>query len=44
MTVKELKERLEIFIEDGYGDSEIFDKSLYGLKIYIIIDNEEVYL
>lgn len=44
MTVKELKEKLELLIEDGYEDNEIFDKSYYGLKIYVIIDNEEVYL
>lgn len=45
MTVKELKEKLEILIEEGKGDYKIFDGSYYNIVVVEVKDDyEEVWL
>lgn len=45
MTVKELKERLEILIEDGKEDYKVYVDEVFNEFIFYINDKEkEVYL
>ena len=45
MTVKELKEKLEILIEEGKGDYTIFDGSYYNIVTVDVNDEyKEVYV
>lgn len=44
MTIKELKEKLEILIEDGHEDCEIIDKYYNEPKLYVVIETKEVWV